>query len=142
MTLIVKKLIKQMATQKKKGAVLMERIKGVKDLAGAKAIAGAVSDTITDATFAATVAMPKLGAPEPKLTAVLSATPQGKFTGAVQGAVAVYFGQVTAKTQPTEKYDEKIVMQQLSQQTGQMAMRTLLPALIRNAKLKDNRYKF
>ena len=138
----VKKLIKQIASQKKKGAVVMERTKGIKDIAGAKAFAGAVTDTIADATFAATVAMPKVGAPEPKLTAVLARTPQGKFTGAVQGAAAVYFGQVTAKTQPTEKFDEKAVMKQQSQQTGQMAMRTLLPALIRDAKLKDNRYKF
>ncbi|MBR6375561.1 MAG: SurA N-terminal domain-containing protein [Alloprevotella sp.] len=138
----VSKLIKQMAKQKKKGAIVMNRVKGVKDIAGAKAIAGAVSDTIADATFAATVAMPKVGAPEPKLTAALSLTPQGKFTGAVQGAAAVYFGQVTAKTQPTEKFDEKAVMKQQAQQTGQMAMRTLLPALVRDAKLKDNRYKF
>ena len=138
----VKKLVKQMASQKKKGAVVMERTKGIKDIAGAKAFAGAVTDTIADATFAATVAMPKIGAPEPKLTAVLARTPQGKFTGAVQGSVAVYFGQVTAKTQPTEKYDEKAVMKQEAMQAGQMAMRTLLPALIRDAKLKDNRYKF
>lgn len=139
----VKKVLTTMATQKKKGELIMGRVKNVKSLADAKKQAGAVTDSVTTRAFLESPAVKAVGTPEPRLAGALARTEVGKFTGAVQGASAVYFAQVLSKAPAADaKYDEKAAMQQSAGAMQQMAMQTLIDGLRVKAKVKDNRYKF
>ncbi|MBR1712862.1 MAG: SurA N-terminal domain-containing protein [Alloprevotella sp.] len=137
----VKEALTQLAKQKKQAALLLERTKGVKDLAAAKALAGAVTDTVST-SFLQSPQLNALGVAEPKLGGVIARTADGKFTGPVAGAAAIYFAQVQSRTPSTEAYDEKTASEQAAAQQAQTAMRTLLASLIQKANVKDNRYKF
>jgi len=139
----VRKSITQLCKQQKKGALLAERLKGVKSLAEAKKQKGAVSQTLTDVVFLGQApALQQVGTPEPRLAGAIARTPKGKFSGAVQGAAAIYFVQTTGKTAGSEKFDAKMQQEQSAGRTAQMAMRGLLQGLMKEAKVKDNRYKF
>lgn len=138
----VKQVLTTIATQQKKGEVIMGRVKDVKSLADARKQQGAVSDSLTTRAFLESPALQAIGTPEPRLAGALARTEVGKFTGAVQGASAVYFAQVLSKTPADAKFDESSAMQQSAGAMQQMAMQTLLDGLRSKAKIKDNRYKF
>lgn len=137
----VKQAITQLAKQRKQAAVLRERVKNVKTLAEAKAVSGAIVDTVKT-SFAQSPRMKSLTVVEPKLGGVLARTADGKLTGAVEGAAALYFAQVQGRIPSEEAYEEKMAIEQAASQQGQMAMRTLIGSLLEKANLKDNRYKF
>lgn len=138
----VKKVITSMVQQQKKAEKLMAQLKGVKDINAAKAQKGAVAEELKEQTFYSTTMLQAIGVPEPKLAGAIARTQQGKFSGAVQGAAAIYFVQVQSKTAGTEKYDEKIALEQASSALAQNVMRTIIPALAKDAKVRDQRYKF
>ena len=138
----VKKVITSMVQQQKKAEKLLAQLKGVKDINAAKAQKGAVAEELKEQTFYSTTMLQAIGVPEPKLAGAIARTQQGKFSGAVQGAAAIYFVQVQSKTAGTEKYDEKIALEQASSALAQNVMRTIIPALAKDAKVRDQRYKF
>ena len=138
----VKKVLTSMVQQEKKAAKLLAQLKNVKDINAAKAQKGAVTEELKEQTFFTTPALQVIGVPEPKLAGAIARTPQGKFSGAVQGAAAIYFVQVTSKGAGEEKYDEKIALEQASSYIAQGVMRSIIPALAKDAKIRDNRYKF
>lgn len=139
----VRKTITQLCKQQKKGALLAERLKGVKSLADAKKQKGAVSQTLTDIVFLGQApALQQIGMPEPRLAGAIARTARGQFSGPVQGAAAIYFVQTTNKLAGSEKFDATTQQQQSAGRTAQMAMRGLLQGLMEEAKVKDNRYKF
>ena len=139
----VKQVLTTIATQQKKGEIVMGRVKNVKSLADAKKLQGAVSDSVTTRAFLESPALQAIGTPEPRLAGAMARTEAGKFTGAVQGASAVYFAQVLSKTPAADaKFEEKSAMAQSAGAMQQMAMQTLLEGLRTKAKIKDNRYKF
>lgn len=147
----VKQFVTRLATQKKKGEYLMERMKDVNDVAAAKAQRGAVIDSCKNVTFASNPQVQMIGVGEPKLAAAISKTAVGKSTGKVQGAAAVYVAQVLSKTKSETPYDEKAALVQMQQGNMQSFLRqsfygqpteVLVNALIYKAKIEDNRYKF
>lgn len=147
----VKQIITRLATQKKKGAFLMERMKGVKDVAAAKAQRGAVTDSVENVTFDAMPQVELIGVGEPKLAAAISKTAVGQSTGLVEGAAGVYVAQVLSKQKSETPYDEKAALIQQQQGNFQTFLRqtfygqpteVLVQALMYKAKIEDNRYKF
>ena len=147
----VKQYLTVLVKQAKKGEVLAERLKNVKNIAEAKQQKDAISDTLKNVNFFDYPQVTGIGAPEPKLAAALSRTAAGKFTGVVKGCAAVYMAQVTAKQKSNAKLDVKAEMQRIannnfnfvySQNYFGQAQENLLGALALKAKVIDRRYKF
>lgn len=139
----VKKTIKQLCLQQKKAELLAERTKGVKSLEDAKKQKGAVAETLTDVIFLGQApSLKQVGTAEPRLAGAIARTAKGQFSGAVRGAGALYFVKTTNKVAGTEKFDAKAQQEMSAGRTSQMAMRGLIDALMLDADMKDNRYKF
>ena len=147
----VKQYLTVLVKQAKKGEVLAERLKNVKNIAEAKQQKDAISDTLKNVNFFDYPQVSGIGAPEPNLAAALSKTAAGKFTGVVKGCAAVYMAQVTAKQKSNAKLDVKAEMQRIannnfnfvySQNYFGQAQENLLGALALKAKVIDRRYKF
>lgn len=147
----VRELLTSVVKQQKKGELLMARLKGVKDMAQAKTQKGVILQMLQGQNFFSQTQLSSLAVPEPKLAGAIARTAQGQFSGAIQGAAAIYFVQVQRKVQGTEKFDAKAEMQRESgnyfqaiyQQSYYGANELLINALVlRNGNVKDNRYRF
>ena len=147
----VRELLTGLVKQQKKGELLMARLKGVKDMAQAKTQKGVILQMLQGQNFFSQTQLSSLAVPEPKLAGAIARTAQGQFSGAIQGAAAIYFVQVQRKVQGAEKFDAKAEMQRESgnyfqaiyQQSYYGANELLINALVlRNGNVKDNRYRF
>lgn len=98
----VKATLTKYVQQQKKAEMILAKVKNVKSIADAKAVAGAVSDTVDNVVAMMPVTVAGINVPEALLAASIAKTAEGGFTGAVVGAGAVYFAQVTKKTKNTE----------------------------------------
>ncbi len=125
----------------KKAALLSEKMAGVKSLADAAKIAGAVSDTIKHVTFASNTFVSKVGSSEPALSGAVSTAKKGDFKAAVDGKAAVYAFQVLDQKKNEAKFDEKKEMETLTQM-NMRAMSTFTSELYQNANVVDKRYLF
>ena len=101
-----------------------------------------MEQVLTDVTLFNSAIVQAVGTPEPRLSGAIARTAKGQFSGAVKGASAIYFAQVTNVAAPTEKFDAKAATQQNGQMLAQRAMQALIPALTTKANVKDNRYMF
>lgn len=137
----VKNYVRNEVLRDKKAEMLMAQVKGVKDMAGAKAKGGKIS-SVNQVTFAAPVFVQATGMSEPALSGAVSATAKGKFCAQpVKGFGGVYMFQVTDKKNRSVKYNEKEYEQRQRQRMMQYAGNFMQELYIK-ANVKDNRYLF
>lgn len=137
----VKNYVRNEVLRDKKAEMLMAQVKGVKDMAGAKAKGGKIS-SVNQVTFAAPVFVQVTGMSEPALSGAVSATAKGKFCAQpVKGFGGVYMFQVTDKKNRSIKYNEKEYEQRQRQRMMQYAGNFMQELYIK-ANVKDNRYLF
>ena len=137
----VKSYVRNEVMRDKKAEMLMAQVKGVKDMAGAKA-KGAKVSTVNQVTFAAPVFVQATGMSEQALSGAVSATARGKFSSqAVKGNGGVYLFQVTDKKMRPVKFNAKEYEQRQRQKVMQFAG-NFMQELYINANVKDNRYMF
>lgn len=137
----VKNYVRNEVLRDKKAEMLMAQVKGVKDMAGAKAKGGKIS-SVNQVTFAAPVFVQATGMSEPALSGAVSATAKGKFCAQpVKGFGGVYMFQVTDKKNRSIKYNEKEYEQRQRQRMMQYAGNFMQELYIK-ANVKDNRYLF
>jgi peptidyl-prolyl cis-trans isomerase D len=138
----VKEYVKGEALKDKKAVTLLEQIGKTKSIAEAKALKGAVSDTVSNVTFAAPAAIMVTQSSEPAISGKASVAKQGAFVTGIKGHGGVYAFQVLSKqTTKGAKYNEKEEMAQLAGTYMQGAYR-FANELFKNAKVKDHRYLF
>ena len=137
----VKSYVRNEVMRDKKAEMLMAQVKGVKDMAGAKA-KGAKVSTVNQVTFAAPVFVQATGMSEQALSGAVAATAKGKFSSqAVKGNGGVYLFQVTDKKMRPVKFNAKEYEQRQRQKVMQFAG-NFMQELYINANVKDNRYMF
>ena len=137
----VKSYVRNEVMRDKKAEMLMAQVKGVTDMAGAKA-KGAKVSTVNQVTFAAPVFVQATGMSEQALSGAVSATAKGKFSSqAVKGNGGVYLFQVTDKKMRPVKFNAKEYEQRQRQKVMQFAG-NFMQELYINANVKDNRYMF
>ena len=128
-------------TKDKKAALLMEKLNGVKSIADAAKIEGAVTDTIKHITFTGNAFVSKVGASEPALSGSVSKAKTGDFKAGIKGKSAVYAYQVLDQKKNDVKYDQKEEEQKL-QQTISRNIGNFTNELMKNANVSDKRYIF
>lgn len=137
----VKNYVKNEVIRDKKAEMLIGKVKGVKNIAGAKAKGAKVSN-VNQVTFAASVFVQATGMSEPALSGAVSATAKGKFSAQpVKGYGGVYMFQVKDKKTRPVKFNAKEYEQRQRQKVMQYAG-NFMQELYSNAKVEDNRYMF
>lgn len=137
----LKEYLKSEVMKDKKAAQILERVKGVKNFAEAKA-KGAKVDTVKQVTFNAPVFVQVTGASEPALSGAVAATQKGAFsTTPIKGNAGVYLFQVENKKTLENKFDAKAAEERQKQRAMQNAG-NFMQELYQNAEVKDNRYLF
>ena len=127
--------------KEKKAALLLEKMNGVKNIADAAKIEGAVTDTIKHITFTGNAFVSKIGSSEPALSGSVSKTKKGDFKSGIKGKAAVYAYQVLDQKKTDAKYDKKEEEQKL-QQSLSRNIGNFTNELYKNANITDNRYIF
>ncbi|MCQ2292866.1 MAG: SurA N-terminal domain-containing protein [Bacteroidaceae bacterium] len=129
-----------LANSRVKSEAAYKKLAGVKTIAEAQK-KGAVVDTLSNVSFFNTPFVPKVGVPEPAISGAVAKLKQGQ-TATVKGGNGAYVVQVLK----TEKAEQQMDAQNAKMQAAQMQMQTsfqsLMPVLLRKAKVVDNRYKF
>ena len=121
--------------------MLTAKLKGVKNMSGAKSKGAKVSN-VNQVTFAASVFVQATGMSEPALSGAVSATAKGKFCSQpVKGYGGVYMFQVVDKKMRPVKFNAKEYEQRQRQRVMQYAG-NFMQELYVNANVKDNRYMF
>ncbi len=137
----VKETLSAMVMNEKKAAIIMERVKGITDMAAAKAIEGVVEDSLT-ISFAQSPYVAAAMAPEPVLSGAAAKTEAGQYAGPLQGGSAAYMMQVGSKNAGTTPYDAQAALQEAASFNMRIAGQQLFEALFVKAGVVDNRYKF
>ena len=137
----VKTFLTDEVKKDKKAALIQEQMQGVKDLAAAAKLKGAVSDTIKHVTFASNTFVSKLGSSEPALSGAVSAAKKGDFKQGIKGKNGVYAFQVISTNKTGAKYDQKQEEQQLAQ-TNMRSLNLFTSELYQKADVVDKRYLF
>jgi peptidyl-prolyl cis-trans isomerase D len=127
--------------KEKKAALLLEKMNGVKNIADAAKIEGAVTDTIKHITFTGNAFVSKIGSSEPALSGSVSKAKKGDFKSGIKGKAAVYAYQVLDQKKTDAKYDKKEEEQKL-QQSLSRNIGNFTNELYKNANITDNRYIF
>ena len=141
----VKRYLTDAVLRDKKAEKIMAQMNGVKDLAAAGKVAGAVTDTLRNVSFSQSAYVNKFSAPEPALTGSITAQKQGTFKAGIKGNAAVYAYQVlTVNKQKDAKFDKKTEEAQLEQMATYNIFQSgiLIQDLLKKADVKDNRYLF
>jgi peptidyl-prolyl cis-trans isomerase D len=125
----------------KKAALLMEKMSGVKSIADAAKIDGAVTDTIKHVTFTGNAFVSKIGASEPALSGSVSKAKKGDFKSGIKGKSAIYAYQVLDQKKTDAKFDKKDEEQKL-QQSISRSIGNFTNELYKKANVTDNRYIF
>ncbi len=134
-------ILKEEVMKDKKSAQLIEKVQGMKSIAEVAKVAGAVQDTVSHITFAAPVFVQKIASSEPTLSGAIATAEKGQFVSGVKGESAVYAFQVLNKNKLEGKFDQKQEEAQLVN-TYSRSLNGLMQALVRKAKIEDNRYLF
>ena len=127
--------------KEKKAALLLEKMNGVKNIADAAKIEGAVTDTIKHITFTGNAFVSTIGSSEPALSGSVSKAKKGDFNSGIKGKAAVYAYQVLDQKKTDAKYDKKEEEQKL-QQSLSRNIGNFTNELYKNANITDNRYIF
>ncbi len=136
----VKQQLTEMVKAEKKAEKIMAMAKNVKDFKGASALKNVQTDSQPE------ISLGQLSMYVPALAGAVERTAAGKFTGAVKTATTIYFAQVNGKSAANgATYNETAALAQSNQRIlsrifGQQG--GLYDAFIRDAKIKDNRFKF
>lgn len=136
----VKQQLTEMVKAEKKAEKIMAMAKNVKDFKGASALKNVQIDSQPE------ISLGQLSMYVPALAGAVERTAAGKFTGAVKTATTIYFAQVNGKSAANgATYNETAALAQSNQRIlsrifGQQG--GLYDAFIREAKIKDNRFKF
>ena len=141
----VKRYLTDAVLRDKKAEKILAQLNGVKDLAAAGKVAGAVTDTLRNVSFSQSAYVNKFSAPEPALTGSITAQKQGTFKAGIKGNAAVYAYQVlTVNKQKGAKFDKKTEEAQLEQMASYNIFQSgiLIQDLLKKADVKDNRYLF
>ena len=138
----VKNVIRAELIGEKKSDQLLGQCQGVKSVAEARKLKGAVVDTVTRITFAAPAFVRATVSSEPVLSAVASKTAKGDFVGPVKGKGGIYMLQVLGKKEQAEPFDPKAEKNTVAQTQMRTALQTVFNELYLNADVKDQRYKF
>ncbi len=125
----------------KKATILMEKMQGVKSVADAAKLEGAVTDTIKHITFTGNAFVSKVGASEPVLSGSVSKAAKGEFKSGIKGKSAVYAYQVLDQKKNDVKYDQKQEEQKLQQTIGR-SLGNFQGELLKKADISDKRYIF
>lgn len=137
----VKSMVRAEVMKDKKAQMLMEQTKGVNSIAAAKA-KGAKVAPVNQITFSAPVFIAATGASEPALSGAVSATAKGKFsTTPVKGNAAIYYFQVSNRTQRPGKFNANEEESKLRQKYMQIAGAAMNELYIK-AHVVDNRYLY
>jgi len=138
--------LKDMLTEEiraeKKGEKLMADLAGVTSWDKAKAVKGAICDTLRRINFLSPSFVAATNSSEPAVSALAAKTAKGAFAGPVKGNGGVYMLQVLDKANSAEKFDAKQEQQSQSAQNYRMATNAVMQSLYLGAKVKDQRYKF
>lgn len=137
----VKESLTQELTREKKIELIASKNNGVKDIQAAKAIKGAMVDTIT-VNFANSAYIPSISIPEPILSAAVSKVAEGQFKGPIKGQMGVYFAQVISKEKNEAKFDAKSEEADCRRMNQQYVNYTSTASLMFKANVKDFRYKY
>jgi len=133
--------IRQEVLRDKKAEMIAAKLKGVKNVAGAKSKGAQVTE-VNQVTFAAPVFVQTTGASEPALSGAVAAAKKGAFNPQpVKGNAGVYLFTVTSKQSRLGKFDAKDYEQRQRQKAMQYAG-NFMQELYVNANIKDNRYLF
>ncbi len=136
----VKQQLTEMVKAEKKAEKIMAMAKNVKDFKGASTLKNVQTDSQPE------ISLGQLSMYVPALAGAVERTAAGKFTGAVKTATTIYFAQVNGKSAANgATYNETAALAQSNQRIlsrifGQQG--GLYDAFIREAKIKDNRFKF
>lgn len=137
----VKSYIRQEVLRDKKAEMIMVKLNGVKNIAGAKSKGAQVTD-VNQITFAAPVFVQTTGESEPALSGAVAAAKKGAFSlQPVKGNAGVYLFSVTSKQNRPGKFNAKDYEQRQRQKAMQYAG-NFMQELYINANVKDNRYLF
>ena len=138
---MLKEYLKTEVIKDKKAAKLMEKAKGVKNIADAKK-QGAQVVSVQQVTFSSPAFVAATGAAEPALSGAVAGTQNGKFSkNPVKGNGGVYVFNVKSKVSRAMQYNEKEYLQRQAQRQMQMAG-NYMQELYLKADIKDNRYMF
>ena len=138
----VNAIISEQIKSEKKGEKLMAALQGVNSWAKAKAVKGAVCDTLRHINFASPSFISATNSSEPIVSALASKTATGSFAGPVKGNNGVYMLQVINKSKSAEKFDAKQEQQSMATQNYRKIANSVIQTLYLNANVKDRRYKF
>lgn len=137
----VKEVLTSFANAEVKTEAAYKKLGGAKTVAEAKA-KGAVVDTIPGIGFLGMPAVPSVGVAEPVICGALAKMKKGQSV-ALKGANGAYVVQLLSEeVNKEQKYDAKQAQQQAAQMDMRMVGQGLTNALMRKAKVVDNRYKF
>ncbi|MGL5938298.1 MAG: peptidylprolyl isomerase [Phocaeicola sp.] len=126
--------------KEKKAEKLMTQLKGA-DVAKAKEMENAVSDSVKHITFAAPAYVAVTRGSEPALGAFTSKAKQGDISAPIKGNAAVYVMQVVAKEKNAETFDAKAEEMNLAAMSARYGS-NFINDLYMKAKVKDSRYLF
>ena len=139
----VKEFLTAVVKQNKKAEKALALAKNAKSLNDMQKLKGAVMATLTAQSFAGCPSVTGVGVPEQVLAAAIAKTANGKTTGLIKGAGAVYMAQVTGQSKTDEKFDAQVEQSQLAQIIGQRSFQSAFNYLtIHEAKMNDRRYEF
>jgi peptidyl-prolyl cis-trans isomerase D len=138
---LVEDMLKAEIIKDKKAEQLMAQLKGVSSIEQAKALNGAVSDTVKHITFTAPTYVSVTHASEPALGAAANKAEVNKLTAPVKGYAGVYVMQVINREKSAEKFDAKQEAQSLANTATRYAS-AYINDLYKKAKVKDDRYLF
>lgn len=103
----VKEIVRAEVLKDKKAEVLENRLKGVRSVAQASAIKGAIVDSLNHVTFATNSFVRATGTTEPKINGSVWHKKAGQFVGPIQGNNGVYVYQVlSTATDSKAKFNE------------------------------------
>ncbi|MBO5706543.1 MAG: SurA N-terminal domain-containing protein [Bacteroidaceae bacterium] len=137
----VKRYLTDEVIKDKKAKLLQDKLAAAKSVAEAAKLSGAVSDTLSNVTFAYPVFVRMVGQMEPVLSGISSADEKGTFKTAVRGNGAVYAYEVLAADKQDTKFDEKAESDMLTQNYLRY-INGFQNDLYRKANVEDRRYIF
>lgn len=135
----VKSELEALVKQDKKAEKILADVKNVKSMAEAKKVKG------VEVSAQPNFVPGNMSAYEPMLAGAVERTAKGKFTGAVKGSMGIVMAQVNDKTANGRTFDATTEMATQARKTlghifGQNG--NIIDAIMRQAKVVDNRYKF
>lgn len=135
----VKSQLETLVKQDKKAEKILEQVKNVKSIAEARKVKGA------ETAMQPGIAPANIAPYEPAFAGAIERTEKGKFTGAVKGSTGIIMAQVNEKKASGKTFDAAGEMQSQARKSlniifGQSG--NIIDAIMQEAKIVDNRYKF